>query len=83
MATLHGAHWVSRRYFWPTLSGLVRAGQAGPAARLFGGIALWVYIGFAVMAVCAFRSDLSDLANQVLTELEQLTTRVPVTLMHC
>ena len=37
---------------------------------------MWVYIGFAVMAVNAFRSDLSDLASQVLTELEQLTTRV-------
>ena len=60
---------------WVTLSGLARAGQAG-AARVFGGVALWVLIGLAAMAVYASRSDLSDIADRVLAELGPPVARV-------
>jgi len=65
----------SAMLLWLTLSGLARAGQAG-AARVFGGIALWFFCGFAGLAVYAFRAELSDVADRVLTELAQPAARV-------
>ncbi len=53
---------------WLTLSGLARAGPAG-AARVLAGVALWAFVGVALVGAYAFRFEFAEFADRVLGEL--------------
>jgi aspartyl protease family protein len=60
---------------WLTLAGLARAGPAG-AARVLAGVSLWAAVGFALVAVYAYRFEVSEIADRVMQELGPPTARI-------
>jgi len=51
------------------MSGIARAGGAG-AARVFGGVAAWVVLGLALVAIYAYRAEFAEVARRVGEELD-------------
>ena len=60
---------------WLLMSGLARAGSAG-AARVFSGVASWGAIGFALVALYAYRAEFAEVAHRVGEELDPNLARV-------
>ncbi len=54
---------------WLMLSGLARAGAAG-AARVFLSAAIWACLAFALVAIYAYRFEVSAVADRVWEELD-------------
>ena len=59
---------------WLTLAGLARAGPTG-AARVLWGVTLWAAAAFALVAVYAYRFEVSEIADRVMEELGPPTAR--------
>jgi aspartyl protease family protein len=60
---------------WLTLNGLARAGAAG-AARVLAGVALWAFVGVALVAVYAYRFEFAEFADRVLGELSPSVAQI-------
>ena len=59
---------------WLMLSGIARAGAAG-AARVLAGVSLWAILGVSLLAIYAYRFEVSEIADRVIDELGPPTAR--------
>jgi aspartyl protease family protein len=63
---------------WLIMSGVARAGAAG-AGRVFAGVALWAFVGVALVAAYAYRFEFAEIADRVIAELNPADARVGAT----